>query len=102
MTSFLPFAPQTQSHQHGGGATPGSGLAGEHDAVEHQRLVAPAEGAGVEGCDRLVEALRHPAHRGRADRPAEQAQQDLAELAGRQPEDETRGSSGRSRASGAS
>ncbi len=44
----------------------------------------------MERLDRRVEGLRHPAHRRRADRPAEQTKQDLAELAGRKPEHETR------------
>ncbi len=44
----------------------------------------------MEGRDRGVEALSHPAHRRRADRPAEQTQQHLAELAGRKPEHEAR------------
>ena len=90
MTSFLPSWPQAQSHQHRTTQRPSPGLAGQHDAVEHQRLVAPLEGAGVERRDGLIEALRHPAHRRRADRPAEQTKQDLAELASRKPEHETR------------
>jgi hypothetical protein len=55
---LLAVAPQAQGDQHRTAQRPGSGLAGEHDAVEHQRLVAPGEGPGVEGCDRFVEGLR--------------------------------------------
>ena len=88
MTSFLSFGAGPEPPAPAAQRRPRS--CGQHDAVERQRLVAPLEGAGVEGCDRLVEALRHPAHRRRADRPAEQAKQDLAELASRKPEHEAR------------
>ena len=41
---LLPVMPHAQSHQNRAAQRPGPGLAGEHDAVEHQRLVAPLSG----------------------------------------------------------
>jgi hypothetical protein len=44
----------------------------------------------VERLDGLIERLRHPAHGRGAHRPAEQTEQDLAELSRRKPEHEAR------------
>ena len=80
--------PDAERHQDRPPERAGAGLAGEHHAVEHQRLVGVLQRAAVEGRDRRVERPGDPADGRGRDRAAEQAQQDLADLAGRQPQHE--------------
>jgi hypothetical protein len=56
---FLAVGPQAEGHQNGTLERPGAGLAGKHDAVEHQCLVAVFERTPVEGRNRLIERLGH-------------------------------------------
>ena len=77
-----------ERHQHRPFEGAGAGLAGQHHAVEHQRLVGVLQRPAMERRDRLVQGFGDPAHGGGRDRPSEQGEQDLADLAGRQPEHE--------------
>ena len=82
------IGPEAEGHQDRPLERTGAGLAGQHHAVEHERLVAVLQGPAVEGRDRSIQGLGDPAHGGGADRSAEQGQQDLADLAGTEPEHE--------------
>ena len=88
MISFLPSGPDAQGHQDGAAQGAGAGPAGQHHAIEHQHLVVVGERPAMEGGDGGIERLGHLAHRRSAHRPAEQRQQRLADLAGRQPQHE--------------
>src|SRR5208337_4269475 len=84
---LLAVMPQAQSHQHRAAQRLGPGLAGEHDAVEHQRPSRPLSGRAWNASIALSRLFATRLSVVRADRPAEQ---DLAKLTGRKPEHETR------------
>jgi len=88
MTSFLPSGRMPSATSTGRRMAAGAGLAGEHDAVEHELAIGPFERTGMEAGDRRVEHLGDLAHRRGADALAEDRQQRLAHFPGREPEHE--------------
>ena len=77
-----------ERHQDRAPERAGAGLARQHHAVEHRRLVVTGERAGMEGGDRLIQGLGDPAHGRGLDGSPKQGQQNLALLAGAEPEHE--------------
>ncbi len=87
---LLAVGPQAKGDQHRPPDRAGTGASGEHDTIQHQDTVRLFERPGMEGGDHPIELLGDLADRRRADRPAKDRQQGLADLAGRQPEDKAR------------
>ena len=85
---LLTVVPYAERHQDRPPERAGAGLAGQHHAVEHQRLAGVLQRPAVECVDRQVEGLGDPAHGRRRDRAPEQGRQNLAYLAGREPRHE--------------
>ncbi len=85
---LLAVGADAQRHQDGTPQRAGAGLAGQHHAVEHQRLVAGAKRASVEGRHRRVQGPGDAAHGRGRDRTPEQGEQNLTHLAGTEPEHE--------------
>ena len=85
---LLAVVAQPQGHENRPAQRAGAGLAGEHDAVEHQSLVAVLQRPPMERGHRGIQRLGDLAHRCGAHRTSEQGKQCLSHLAGRQPEHE--------------
>ena len=79
---------QPQRNQHRPPQCAGAGLARQHHAVEHQRLVTVRQRPTMERRHRGVERLGDLAHRCGAHRSPEQGEQRLAHFARRQAEHE--------------
>ena len=85
---FLAVGTDAEGDQNRSPDGAGAGLAGEHDAVEHQGRILVLERPPVEGGDRLIEGLGHRADGRGADLASEQGKQRLADLPGGQAEHE--------------
>ena len=79
---LLAVGADAERHQHRPFESAGAGLAGQHHAVEHERLVGRGERACMEGGAGGVQGLGNPADGSGRDAAPEQGEQDLAHLAG--------------------
>ncbi len=85
---LLAAVAQPQGNENRPAQGAGTGLAVEHDAVEHQRFVAVLQRPSMEGRHRSIERLGNLAHCAGAHRTPKQGKHRLAHLARRQAEHE--------------
>ena len=85
---LLAVVPDAERHQHRAPERAGPGPAGQHHAVEHQRLVDVLQRPAVEGRHRRIQGLGDAADGRGRDRAAQQRQQNLAHLAGTETQHE--------------
>jgi len=83
MISFLPSWRSPKATRTGPAQGTGAGLAGEHDPIEHQSLVAVLQRPAMEGGHRGIERLGNLAHCAGAYPASEQGKQRLTHLARR-------------------